>query len=162
MCRYIDPHRARLRPKCVLGSRMASTLYNSFLSSFFFFEEFSLPLLNPPHGSHPPIYPIRGWFGDGSGMAGPSPCSVWKIVFFAERAENCRFGRLCLASLTFSKKCFPPTVGSTFSNNLDFHEVWKNQNENHSFLFCFMPPPGGALKSVAKMWVWSTRGLPWD
>ena len=72
------------------------------------------------------------------------------IISFAERAENDRFGRLCLASLTFSNKCFPPSVGSTFSKNLDFHTFSKNQNENDSFLFCFMPPPKWSLKKRRK------------
>ena len=38
--------------------RLADGLHTlQFFSFFFFFEEFSLALLNPPHGSHPPIEP---------------------------------------------------------------------------------------------------------
>ena len=55
-----DPHRALAAPVRV---RLADGFHTSeFCFIFFaFFEEYSAPLLNPPHGKHPPPTENRIW-----------------------------------------------------------------------------------------------------
>ena len=72
------------------------------------------------------------------------------------------FWKALLSITDIFKKVLPAYSGKHIFEQSRFSWSLKKSKWKSFLSLLLYAPPGGALKSVAKMWVWSTRGLPWD
>ena len=135
--RQIDPHRDLWSPERVrLGNGFHTVEFSSWIS-FFFFVQFSVPLLNPPHGSHQPIEPQ------------PPRVQVVFVIFKKQQQlpsemQHVPLGANLHRKLVFQNHAPHPHRKQNF-DFFNFHDI--NISKQIEFVL-FLSPSGIAFSSV--------------